>query len=242
MLEPRPDMLPDQPQTDPEIEPEILSDPEPEPEEVDPELEEPGKSTPSSPASPAKQSEPEIKTPAKELHAALQEERRKRKELQRELELARINSSVPSELADEVLSDEGKALKTQLDAVTKKLSLLETQRTEEEVYKDFPQVLDKADEFEAFRTDPENAGMSLKTAAKAFVYEKGLITTTPRRKGVERATHGPNTAPKEGVYTAEEVARLMQTNYREFEKLVRAGKIDPDKIVGVAPDVVMKRR
>jgi len=55
-------------------------------------------------------------------------------------------------------------------------------------------------------------------------------TKKPDRKGLESPTGGEKTGSEPGTYTADDIDRLMKTDYRKFEKLIKSGVIDPDKI------------
>ena len=88
----------------------------------------------------------------------------------------------------------------------------------------YPILKDKAGEFEEFRSDSENKGMNLATAAKAFLVEKGLLESEPIRKGLEKPTGGGQTIP-EPTYSVEEVRDMMENDYPRYEKLVKDGKI-----------------
>lgn len=86
----------------------------------------------------------------------------------------------------------------------------------------YPVVKEVWQEFEDYCREPDNKGMSLNTAAKAFLTEKGLIE--PKRQGLERGTGGPRTPVSTGM-TTEEVKTLRETNYKKYREMVRTGQI-----------------
>ena len=88
----------------------------------------------------------------------------------------------------------------------------------------YPILKDKAGEFEEFRSDSENKGMNLATAAKAFLVEKGLLESEPIRKGLEKPTGGGQVKPEPG-YSADEIRDMMKNDWRKYEKLLKEGKI-----------------
>lgn len=161
---------------------------------------------------------PGEKTDPALLLESLRKEKEKRREL--EAELARRDSVT----IDEPISDEGKYLKSQIDTIAQKLAEEEKRKQLEALQSSFPALKDKSAEFEAFRSDPENAGMKLETAARAFLVERDLLTPTTPRKGLEQNSGGTRTVPKEGL-TPEEIKDLRVNNFRKYSDMVRAGKI-----------------
>ena len=85
-----------------------------------------------------------------------------------------------------------------------------------------PQLKEVWSDFEQFRADPENKGMNLNTAAKAFLVEKGLIT--PQRKGLESVTGGSKVPQPSGM-TTQEIEDLRKNNYKEYQKRLMSGEI-----------------
>ena len=156
-------------------------------------------------------------TPPENLYAALAEERRLRKEAEDKLN----NLTVPAPSEDEIFSDEGKALKKQLDSVKEQLAHSEEERELERVYAQFPDVKGMSAEFDEFRKDyPRH---KLENVAKIFRAEKGLLEGN--RKGLERATGGPRTPVTSGM-TSDEVADLRKNNFRKYQELLMQGKIN----------------
>ncbi len=91
-----------------------------------------------------------------------------------------------------------------------------------EVLETFPQLKALWTDFETFRNDPENKGMNIKTAAKAFLTEKGILA--PKRDGLERPSGGQREPIPQGM-TAEDIKHLRETNYKKYADMVRKGLI-----------------
>lgn len=150
--------------------------------------------------------------------AALHEERTKRQEL--ESKLKELETSTPPD--SEVFSDEGKVLANKISSLESELSELKTDNTKKDLLTAYPVLRDKWEDFEVFRQNPDNKGMNLRTAAKAFLIENGLLDAP--RKGLEKPTGGARTPPTTGV-TPEEIAHLRTTNFKEYQRLLKEGKI-----------------
>lgn len=91
-----------------------------------------------------------------------------------------------------------------------------------ELLESHPILKESWGDFEKFREDEDNKGMNLKTAAKAFMAEKGLLE--PTRKGLEKPTGGSKTPPSTNM-TSEEVKNLRETNYRKYVDMLKKGQI-----------------
>lgn len=141
------------------------------------------------------------------------------KKLEKELE--ELQTGSPS---GDGTSDEGRALKKEIDDLKGKISSIETETAVKELKSSNPVFKDKWTEFEEFRTKDENKGMNLKTAAKAFLIENGLLD--PTRKGLESPTGGPRKPTPSGKMTAEDVKTLRETNFKEYQKLLEQGKLN----------------
>ena len=162
--------------------------------------------------------QPGDKTDPNLLLKSLQEEREKRRKVEEELET--VKSSIPSDL--EIYSDEGKALKGELSAVKSELSEVKSELAKKDLLLSQPILKDKWEEFETFRSDPENKGMNLRTAAKAFLTEKGLLDVS--RKGLEKTTGGPRVPTISGM-NVDDVANLRKNNYKKYQELLKKGQI-----------------
>jgi hypothetical protein len=91
-----------------------------------------------------------------------------------------------------------------------------------EVLEAHPELKDKWNDFEKFRESDDNKGMNMKTAAKAFLVEKGLLD--PQRKGLERTTGGSK-APQSIGMTSEEVKKLRESDFRKYRDMLIKGQI-----------------
>ena len=132
------------------------------------------------------------------------------KEKEQELELL-INQSTQTE----AVSDEGRALKSEINSIKEQLA-------KRDVLDANPVLKDKWKEFEEFRMDPDNKGMNLKTAAKAFLTETGLLEV--RRQGLEQKTGGDRTPMKTGM-TPEEAEELRSKNWKLYQEKLQKGEI-----------------
>jgi hypothetical protein len=81
---------------------------------------------------------------------------------------------------------------------------------------------DKWEELEELRSQSENKGMNLRTAAKAFLVENGLLEAP--RKGLEKTTGGPRVPVSSGM-TAEDVRILRETNFKKYQEMLEKGQI-----------------
>lgn len=165
-------------------------------------------------------SQPQVKagdkTPPNELLASLQKERAKRKEL--EQLLAKQNSP-----DIEVFSDEGKALKSQIDLLKEQLTSLNEEKILSSVLSKYPAIADKINEFNEFKESYPNANMD--SVAKLFLVENDLLQPKTPPKGLERGSTGPRTIPKQGM-TSEDVKDLRTNNYKKYMDMLIAGKLD----------------
>ena len=159
------------------------------------------------------------KTDPNLLLASLKEEREKRKLLEEELET--LKSSNLSE--EEVVSDEGRILAGKIKTLEASLDEIRSESAKKDVLIANPILKEKWNEFEEFRSDPENKGMNLRTAAKAFLVENGLIDVP--RKGLERPTGGTKTPLPSGTMTAQEAENLMKNDFKKYQDLIRKGQL-----------------
>lgn len=162
------------------------------------------------------QPKPEVKgslTSETRLYAALEEERKARKDLEKRLKS--LEGSAPSQ---EDQPEEVTELKD-------KVYVLEQELAMEKVFVVHPDLKDHVDEFKEFKND--YPGASVEKVAKLFLAEKGLIV--PQRKGLEKPTAGSKTAPVAGV-SEEDAKRLRETQPRRYIQMLRDGKLNPDHI------------
>lgn len=133
-------------------------------------------------------------------------------ELERELAALQDNP-VPSDI------DANKITKLEGDIAD--LKAVDTKR---QVIESFPQLKDLWTDLESFREDPENAGMSLKTAAKAFLTEKGLLGDSKPRAGFEPPTGGDRQPQSQGM-TVAEAENLRKNDYKKYREMLKSGKL-----------------
>lgn len=168
---------------------------------------------------PTETATPGSKTPEANLYAALQEERRMRKEL--EDKLLQAQTSVLPE-TDDVYSDEGKLLKGEISQLRETVTRLEEEKLLEKTVAQFPEIKEFRGEFETFRQDfPRH---KLENVAKLFLAEKGLLGAESH-KGLEKPTGGDKT-PRPSGLTIEEVANLRKNDFRKYQQMLQEGKID----------------
>lgn len=102
-----------------------------------------------------------------------------------------------------------------------RLTALEQTLLKQELVEANPILKDVWKEFQDYHSHPDNVGMSLKTAAKAFLVEKELIT--PTRKGLENPTGGDKKPPS-GM-NSDDIARLRTNNFRQYRDMLKKGQI-----------------
>lgn len=159
------------------------------------------------------------------LLKSLQEEREKR---DRDAETIRLQQErialLEKSLASpDITTDEGRALQRQIEESKDQIRSLNHDLAKKDIFIEHPVLKEKAEDFEKFLDDPENAGMALKTAAKAFLVENGLLDA--KRKGLETPTGGTRQAPSTKM-TAEEVKTLRETNFKKYQELLKKGLIE----------------
>ena len=159
------------------------------------------------------------KTDDRNLFAALEEERRMRRELQEKLKQVQSKPEEPSEF-----SDEGLALKGEIGSVKEQMASLQEQLQMERLKKLHPELEGVEEELAEYRKDYPFA--PIERVAKLFLAEKGIAVS---RKGLEAPTGGAKTAPATGMSEAD-VKRLRESNPRRYIQLIRSGKLDPDQI------------
>jgi len=173
---------------------------------------------------------PEVVTLTKEEYDALQfkasqssqnYERAKKAE-QRNKELEEDNLSV--ETVPSMFDDDETVglLKTQLSETKETLSEIQKELYKSKVIEKYPLIKEAWDDFESFRELPENKGMNMMTAAKAFMIEKDLLET--ERKGLEGPTGGDRTPIPSGM-SADEVKRLRENDPRKYREMIKKGQL-----------------
>ena len=198
---------PDQPTPDP-VSPDVKGqDPEP----VSPGGE-PGKPDP----------KPGEKTSRYELLKATRRARRKNRILAEENEelrekLKTNNPPDPPEGDTDEPVEDGR-----IEKVESEVSGLKKDLALEKVMGANPILKEHTNDFKEFVADPDNKGMKLETAAKAFIIENGLDTTP--RKGLEKGRGGKR-APVSPGMTAEEVKDLRINDPKKYYKMLKRGQI-----------------
>ena len=137
--------------------------------------------------------------------------------------------SKSSEIDEDLFSDEGKLLRTEILSLKDKISKFETEKEENTIYTNYPQLKDKQDEFIEFSSDPDNAGIKKDKLAKLFLLEKGLLDTKVVRKGLEKPTGGSKANHKSGI-SNDEIKRLRESQPRRYQQMLRDGRLNPDEI------------
>ena len=158
------------------------------------------------------------KTDSNLLLKSLQEEREKRRIVEGQLEEALKSPT----LSEEVFSDEGKVLEGELKTLKSELSEVKTELAKKDLLISHPILKETWAEFEEFRTSPDNKGMNLKTAAKAYLVENGLLDVP--RKGLEKPTGGDKVPMASGM-TSDDVKTLRETNFKKYQELIRKGQL-----------------
>lgn len=156
------------------------------------------------------------KTPPNLLLESLQEERAKRKELEDRIALLESSNS------SDVFSDEGKILQRKIEEQDEKIKTILQDNVKKDVLIANPILKEKWEEFETFRADPENKGMNMKTAAKAFLLEEGLFE--PQRKGLEKTTGGARIPITQGM-SADDIKTLRENDPRKYREMIQRGDI-----------------
>lgn len=180
----------------------------------------------------ASQDKPGDKTPPHELLASLQVERERRriseikqKELEEQLLILK-NSSTSTE--GEAFSDEGKLLEQKINSTASALEAQLAEIREQNATKDLllqnPVLNEHLVEFNEYRENPENKGMTIQTAAKVFMVEKGLLGTKPRI-GLEKPTGSTREPSTVGKMTAADARKLRETNFKKYQEMVLKDQI-----------------
>ena len=154
-------------------------------------------------------------------YQALEEERRKRKELEEKLA-----TLAPSEEPEnnEVFSDEGKILRGDIRSLGDKLRSIEKKESRREVESEFPILKERKEEFDSFLEDEENKRISIRKVAQLFLAQQNLLVQQPKRLGLEKPTGGGQVVPEPKI-SNEEAEEIRKKDYRKYEQLIRAGKI-----------------
>lgn len=114
-----------------------------------------------------------------------------------------------------------------VNELAQKLNQIETEKQLDSVQAKYPSLKEKEEDFIVFLQ--QYPGVALESVAKLFLSENGMLETTPKRKGLVEARGGQRVAPSTGKLSAADVKRLRETNYPEYMKLIKSGKLQIDK-------------
>lgn len=168
------------------------------------------------------------KTPPENLYAALEEERRvsafeRQKRQEAEDKLKQQETTDPFE--PEVISDEAKILKGQIDTLSGKISQLEDEKALEKILVQYPVLKENLDKFNEFRL-AEHPRAKIESVAKIYLAENGLLES--RRVGLENPTGGDRAPVSQGM-TPDDIANLRKTNWKKYQELLSKGLIKMDQ-------------
>jgi len=166
--------------------------------------------------------QPGEKTNSAQLLNSLQTEREKRRLAEEKIKLLEEENTNSTSVLSEV-SEEEKALESELSSIKSEVSALKEENTKKDLQLQYPVLKEKMAEFEEFRKSADNAGMSMQTAAKAYLAENGLLNAP--RKGLEKSTGGEKPAAPLGKMTAQDVKTLREGNYDKYRQMLKEGKI-----------------
>lgn len=150
-------------------------------------------------------------------------ERAKKAEEEKKALAAKVAELEALQNTDLEFLDPNDPVQKRLKEVDAKLAQLEEREQLADVHSKYPALKDKREEFDAYRQDYPLT--KLEVVAKLFLTENGLLDEPTKRKGLEKAGGGQRTTPQAGKFTAEDAKRLRETNFKEYMKLVRAGKL-----------------
>lgn len=159
---------------------------------------------------------PGEKTDPNLLLQSLQQEREKVNVKERE------NEALREQIKSFNLSDSDREdVDARISTLTAEISAVKEESQKKDIVTKFPVLQEKWEDFESYRA--QNEGMSLETAAKAFLVDNGLYGS--RRPGLEKPTGGDRVAsPSKGI-TAEDAADLRKNNPRKYRELLRKGQL-----------------
>lgn len=146
-------------------------------------------------------------------YARLKEEIKKRKDLEKQLEDLQA-SDAPT------IEDEEPEQNSELLA---EIKALREERAWDRLAAQYPILNERREDFEAYREEV-HPKMDVERAAKLFLVDKGLIEGQSR-KGLEKPTAGPKTAPTT-KWSEEAITDLMNKDYKRYSKLLDAGEFD----------------
>lgn len=159
-----------------------------------------------------------------------EEEKEDLEELRKRASLSSQNFERVKKLEEKIKEMEAKSssdvLLDEPDVVEKmasELSELKAKEAKRDVLEAHPELKEAWGDFEQFYADPDNAGMKITTAAKAFLVEKGISSDSPR-KGVEKPTGGTRKPVQSGT-TLEDVENIRKNNSSKYRDMLKKGQI-----------------
>ncbi|MEK6828671.1 MAG: hypothetical protein AABY15_00970 [Nanoarchaeota archaeon] len=171
------------------------------------------------------------KTDETKLYAALKEEREKRKAVeQRMQELESSFQSSSSTSDDEDYSEAEIRLRKEMQKMNEKLVSLEAEQVRKTLENQYPQLIDKKEEFEEFLEAEENKNIPLARAAKLFLLDNNLLETSGTgRMGLEKPSGGERVAPKSGM-SSTEAEDLRKNHPKKYRKMLIEETLKPEEI------------
>jgi hypothetical protein len=102
------------------------------------------------------------------------------------------------------------------------VTALQSELGQSKLIKKYPQLEETWGDFEKYQQEPENAGMKLETAAKAFLVDKDLLGT--RRKGLEKTTGGSKVPQSTGM-SLEDIENIRKNDGPKYREMLKKGQI-----------------
>lgn len=109
-----------------------------------------------------------------------------------------------------------------ISSLKAELADIKNRQQKSEVLESYPKLKELWSDFEEFRSNSDNKGMNMRTAAKAFLVEKELLE--PQRKGLEKPTGGPRVPLSSGM-SVEDVKHLRETDFKKYLEMTQKGLI-----------------
>ena len=147
----------------------------------------------------------------KKADASSQNFERAKKAEARVKELELLDNDSSSEFEDE-----------DVNQLKKDFSEIKAELGQSKLVKKYPQLEETWGDFEKYQQEPENAGMKLETAAKAFLVDKDLLGT--RRKGLEKTTGGSKVPQSTGM-SLEDIENIRKNDGPKYREMLKKGQI-----------------
>lgn len=96
----------------------------------------------------------------------------------------------------------------------------------------YPNLVGKEEAFKNFSNKETRRGVDLDVLVSAFLFENDNLPK-PKRKNslLESGSSGGGEKPAEEAITADQAERLRTKNQKQYNKLVRTGKINPEDMI-----------